>query len=278
MVLVSADLQLDLEVEDGRSVHGRLHGHGSRLRLEIDDPGAFAGARDAPAVRAFAEMLATQGVVVRVQSGDQHLVSLGEVSAPWWQRRATGSRRIRIGSLRGAITSVRSRARSTSPVLPPPDLAPPPTLWPPAPTFQRRSRRRVTTTHDPARGGSPRLVLVKEHVWAGERQPVYWLTERTTIGSSRTSDIRLPGLEDEHAVIHHDDNDEYVVTSVSGRTRVHGAPVDQTLLRTGTRIEVGPHRLVFTREEFADHGRPYGGRIGGEAGHQVSQPPRDASS
>ena len=57
---------------------------------------------------------------------------------------------------------------------------------------------------------------------------------------------------------------------------MHGAFVDRQLLRTGTRVEVGTHRLVFFREEYADHGRPYGGRIGGEAGHQRPQPPRDA--
>ena len=32
--------------------------------------------------------------------------------------------------------------------------------------------------------------------------------------------------------------------------------------------------LTFVREEYADHGRPYGGRIGGELGHQRRQPSR----
>ncbi|MGB0102247.1 MAG: hypothetical protein WBP61_18355, partial [Nocardioides sp.] len=147
----------------------------------------------------------------------------------------------------------------------------------PTPTFQRRSRRRVTTTHDPARGGSPRLVLVKEDVWAGERQPIYWLGEHTTIGSDPGADIRLPGIEPWHAVIDHDARDEFVLTATAGVTRVHGAPVGQQVLRTGTRVEVGKHRLAFRREEFADHGRPHGGRIGGEAGHQIPQPPREPS-
>ena len=55
---------------------------------------------------------------------------------------------------------------------------------------------------------------------------------------------------------------------------MHGAVVDQQILRTGTRVELGGHRLVFFREEYADHGRPHGGRIGGEAGRQLPQPPR----
>jgi hypothetical protein len=32
--------------------------------------------------------------------------------------------------------------------------------------------------------------------------------------------------------------------------------------------------MTFFREEFADHGRPYGGRVGGEIGHQRPQPER----
>ena len=31
--------------------------------------------------------------------------------------------------------------------------------------------------------------------------------------------------------------------------------------------------MVYAREEYADHGRPYGGRVGGEVGHQKAQPP-----
>ncbi|TIC81334.1 hypothetical protein E8D34_18245 [Nocardioides sp. GY 10113] len=274
---VSADLALDLDVEGGATVHARLSGRGNRLDLEVDDPGAFAGGRDAPAVRALAEGLAAQGLVIRVVNDGRHLVSLGAVSAPWWQRRVTGSRRIRIGSIRGALTSARSRARGTGPVLPDTTLLPPTTLWPLAPTFQRRPRRRITTTHDPARGGSPRLLVSKEMVWPGDRQPIFWLTERVVLGSGPEADIRLPGLEPVHAVIEHDDRDEYVVTAVAGVTRVHGARVARTLLRTGARLEVGDHRLVYYREEYADHGRPYGGRIGGEAGHQQPQPPREAS-
>lgn len=275
-LVVAADLGFDLEVAGRPAVHARLRGDANRLLLEVDDAGAFAGARDASAVRALAESLAAQGVVVRVESGGRHLVSLGDVRAPWWQRRATGSRRIRVGSVRGAFTAARSRTRGTRAVLPDAALVPPTTLWPLTPTFRRPVRRPVTTTHDPARGGSPRLVLAKENVWAGERLPSYRLRERTTIGSAPDCDICLPGLEPQHAVIEHDHRDEYVVTALDGSTSVHGMRVEQQLLRTGSRLEVGEHRLVFTREEYADHGRPHGGRIGGELGHQLPQPPRDA--
>jgi hypothetical protein len=57
-------------------------------------------------------------------------------------------------------------------------------------------------------------------------------------------------------------------------TRVNGAVVLRALLRTGTRIERGVWTLTFVREEFADLGRAHGGRIGGELGHQLGQPPR----
>ena len=275
-LVVAADLTVALELAGGGVVHARLHGVGSRLLLEVDDAGAFAGSKDAPAVRALAEGLALRGIVIRVVSGGRHLVSLGAVRAPWWQRRVTGSRRIRLGSARGALTSARSRTRRTEAVLPGVALLPPTTPWPLTPTLRRPPRRPVTTTHDPAHGGSPRLALAKQDVWAGERPPVYRLTERATIGSDPTCDIRLTGLEPLHAVVDHDDRDEYVVTAVDGVVRVHGAAIERQMLRTGTRVEVGTHCLVFFREEYADHGRPHGGRIGGEAGHQIPQPPREA--
>jgi hypothetical protein len=34
------------------------------------------------------------------------------------------------------------------------------------------------------------------------------------------------------------------------------------ILRTGALITLGSWRLAFFREEFADHGRPFGGRDG----------------
>ncbi len=271
---VDADLTFSLEREGATTVTGRLSGQGNRLVLEVSDPGAFAGAGDAAGIRALAETLADRGVQVRVEHDDVHLVSLGAVRAPWWQRRATGSRRIRLGSLRGAWTSARSRVGDRDPVLPTSAMLPPATLWPIAPTLSPRSRRPVTTTHDPGRGGSPRLVLEKASVWAGERQPVFWLEDRMTIGSAPGSDIELPGLAEVHARLHHDENDEWVVIAVDGVTRVHGAVVSQQLLRTGARVEVGEHVLAFRRDEHADHGRPYYGRIGGELGHQIPQPPR----
>src|SRR3954468_8519510 len=117
-LVVAADLRLELETSSGATVHARPHGRANRLTLEVDDAGAFAGSRDAPAVRALAESLAARGGVIRVTSQGRHLVSPGAVQAPGWRRRAAGSRRIKVGSVRGALTSVRSRSRDTASVLP----------------------------------------------------------------------------------------------------------------------------------------------------------------
>jgi hypothetical protein len=37
---------------------------------------------------------------------------------------------------------------------------------------------------------------------------------------------------------------------------------------------MGPWTFVYARDEYADHGRPYGGREGGEGTHQPRQPER----
>lgn len=268
--MVGADLDFTLSREGQPDVHGRLRGRANRLVLEVDDAGAFAGGQDAPAIRAVAEGLARRGMTLRVVQSERHLVTLGAVRAPWWQKRLTGTRRIRLGSLRGAWTSARSRTAGADPVLPGRSLLPPPTLWPPLPAF----RRQVTTTHDPDRGGAARLVLVRQSYLPGEAETVYWLHDGMRIGSGEGCEIRLDGLGDVHAVIAHDENDEWVVRAVSGTTRVHGGPVLTQILRTGARVGVGEHELVYRREEYADHGRPFGGRIGGELGRQRPQPPR----
>jgi len=277
---VAADLTFEVAVGEGgdaRTVHGSLKGSGRALVLEVDDPSAFAGRGDAPVIRALADTLAGRGIRIEVCSGDTHLITLGATRSPWWQRRVTGSRHIRLGSLRGVWTSARSRASTTDrPVLPDSTLTPPVTVLPLAPTFMRRPRRPVGTTHAPSGSGMPRLVLApRDESYRGERLPNYWLAETvTTIGSGQDCDIRLAGLQELHAEIRHDGQDEYVLVSHTLDTRVNGERVRQAVLRTASRVQVGGHVLTYYREEYADHGRPYGGRVGGELGRQRPQPPR----
>lgn len=278
---VDAALEFSVEVPGDRTVTGVLHGSGSRLELRVSDPFVFAGRSDARAVSAVADALAARGLTVTVVASSGPLVTLGAPHPPWWQRRVTGSRHIRIERGAGLWSLARGRVRATARALPAADLVPPATVWPLAPTFVRR-RRHVSTTHDPDRGGLPRLITAPgSHPRPGDAQAVFHLRDDvTTIGSEATCDIRLPGLAPRHAEVRHDERDEFVLVRLSapGDTLVNGAPVDTSVLRTASRVQLGEWTMSFYREEYADHGRPYGGRVGGELGHQRAQPPRPPRS
>ena len=103
----------------------------------------------------------------------------------------------------------------------------------------------------------------------------------TTIGSAPDNDLQLDGLDPHHGEVRRDDNDEYVYVDLDSDvgTTVHGQPVGQAILRTGALIVLGEWTVSYYREEFADHGRPYGGRQGGEFAHQRPQTvPRERGS
>lgn len=274
---VEADLQFSASMPGAREVTGRLTGSGTSLTVRVSDPFVFAGRQDAEAIRGLAHGLAHTGLTVTVVGPSGPLVTLGAPRTSWLQRRLTRSRHIRIERGAGLWSLARGRAQAANGgALPVGELAPPPTMWPPAPTFLRR-RRTVTTTHDPQHGGNPRLVMATSPRPTAVDQPrVFPLRGGVmTIGSAPESDIRLPGLAPRHAEVHHDEQDEFVLVRVaSSDVHVNGAPEDRALLRNATRLELGDWTLSFSREEYADHGRPYGGRIGGELGHQRSQPPR----
>lgn len=139
----------------------------------------------------------------------------------------------------------------------------------------------VTTTHARYGEGHPVLVLAMDSQhWSGEPQPVFPLHELTTIGSSPHADVRLDGLQPVHAEVRHDDRDEYVLVMLgSGEApaATHHDPArvpGPQVLRTGSTFHVGRWALTFQRAEAADHGRPYGGREGGEGERQPLQPAR----
>ena len=105
------------------------------------------------------------------------------------------------------------------------------------------------------------------------------LPDVTVIGSAESADLVLAGLNAVHARIVHDDRDEYVlyVTGNESQTQptlTEALPGAGRILRTGALVSLGPWRLAFFREEFADHGRPFGGRVGGEYAVQREQPER----
>lgn len=283
---VAADLELSVTVPDDaggtHEVRGTLRGTGSRLQLRVDDLAAVSGAGGLAAARSLADGLAPLGVAVDVVADGRRLLTLGAVRSSWFDRRVARSRHIRVA--RSGVMLGLARRRATSPaarLVPDRPLLPPRTPFPLAPTFLRR--RRAATTHDPDRGGRPRLVLAPgPHPWPGDRRTVFGLRPTVTrIGSGAQADIRLPGTAAAHAEIRHTPDDEFVLVHVAAgeETRVDGArlPVGDEAgprLHTGTRLQIGPWTLSFSREEYADHGRPYGGRLGGEVGHQRPQPPR----
>ena len=143
----------------------------------------------------------------------------------------------------------------------------------------------ITTTHDPRGGGHPRLIFaVGDEAPAKTEQREFMLQPGVTvIGSAADADLRLGGLAGHHAEIRRDAFDEYVYVDLgtSGGSHVDGQLVSAKTLHTGDRLELGNWTLSYYREEFADHGRPFGGREGGELSRQREQPeprPRGTSA
>lgn len=279
-VTVSADLGFEVTLPGAtRPVRGHLRGSAPDLELWIDDPAAFAGRGDRKLVRAAATAIAGRGMRVTVTSPAGRLVTLGAARASWLQRHLTGSAHIVLA--RPGALAVVWRNRGRRPALPGQRLAPPTTPYPLAPTFLRRRRRAPTTTHAGWGSGEPRLVAAPhDPPWPGERRRVVPLGPAvTTVGSDPGCDVVLAGLAARHAEIRHNRADEFVLvpTDRTAECRVNGEPVTGQVLRTGSRVELGEWTFSFVRDEYADHGRPYGGRAGGEFSHQRTQPPRPTS-
>ncbi|MFP5311416.1 MAG: FHA domain-containing protein [Actinomycetes bacterium] len=266
------DVDLDFSYTDefGAVTTGSAKAAGTEVTVQLDGLAPLAGG-GLPAleqVRPLAELLARQGVSITVAGPDGNLLSLGKVDSPASQRLVTRSPHIKLGKLGSLLPLVRQGKRKPRGM----SLLPPSTPLPLVPTVQRRIVRRVTTTHYARGGGRPRLIFVQDSAtWTGQIPREAALDrEVTTIGSSESSDIRLEGLAGLHAEIRHDGQDEYVLVPhapVSGSVSRTGPSV----LRTGARIQMGQWCLAFFREEFADHGRPYGGRSGGELAYERPQ-------
>jgi hypothetical protein len=275
---VRLDIDLDFSVESGgREVTGTVTAEGSEIEVRVSDLGdLLAGRRrDIRSVRRVALELARRGVVVSLAGPDGVVASIGAVRAPVGDRVLTGSPHIRVRSLPALVAALRTKPRGDSPI-----FVPPATLLPLAPTLERNRRPRVTTTHYLPGSGRPRLIFVLgSTTWNGQPPREFPLLEGvTTIGSHESADLRLDGLEPFHAEIRHDDDDEYVFVLLAETPSAF--PVldpevgRRRILRTGARIELGEWRMGYFREEFADHGRPFGGRMGGEFAYQRPQPPR----
>ncbi|KGJ78368.1 hypothetical protein GY21_07055 [Cryobacterium roopkundense] len=234
-------------------------------------------------IRDLAAQLAARGLTVSLNGPEGLIARIGAVDAPLVQRLLTKSPNITLGSRAALAPLIRSGAKNALSSAPSAVPLPPATLFPLVPTLDRKLRRRVTTTHYAPGGGRPRLIfVVGSKNWNGQMPREFdLLPTTTTIGSAPESDLVLAELRTFHAEIRHDENDEYVlypIGEVSGSARSVDADTSTRgggiILRTGSRVEMGKWRMAFFREEFADHGRPFGGRVGGEFAVQKPQPPR----
>lgn len=134
-----------------------------------------------------------------------------------------------------------------------------------------------TTTHAAWGAGSPHLRITR----GDERSEFALDVDLVRIGSDDANELRLADTDPLHATITHDERDEYVLemhgagemSASAGVAATHSGERTSTL-RTGSLFTAGPWTLVFARAEYADHGRPYGGRLGGEYSDQPPQPPR----
>ncbi|MET3951186.1 FHA domain-containing protein [Arthrobacter sp. UYEF36] len=270
-----ADVNLDFSLQEasGEETRGSVKASGSEVVVALDRIDALQSQRmpSLGDLRPLAKTLSDQGLTVVVDGPDGRIISLGAVEAPASQRVITKSPHIKLGKL-GALAPMlkrgrRSPARGIS-------LLPPGTLLPLLPTVMRRIPRRITTTHYTRGGGRPRLIFVQDSKsWNGQIPREFSLTaERVSIGSDESVDLQLPGLDGVHAEIVHNDRDEYVLVR-HGKVTGSFGPGSTSVLRTGSRLQMGQWCLAFFREEFADHGRPFGGRSGGEFAYQ--RPQRD---
>lgn len=134
-----------------------------------------------------------------------------------------------------------------------------------------------TTTHAEWGAGEPKLRISRDD----ERTEFLLDVDEVHIGSAAGNELRVADTDPVHATITHDERDEYVLTlhgdgemnASDSSDGTHSAPNTETL-RTGARFTAGPWTFVYHREEFADHGRPFGGRKGGEYDDQPLQEPR----
>ncbi|MET1052238.1 MAG: FHA domain-containing protein [Mycetocola sp.] len=279
--LLDIDLSFSLVEPGGRDaprMHGKMTADGTTVEIYTSNPEMFLAGRrpKLSSLRIVAEGLARRGLTVAITGPAGLIVRIGAVKTTAAQRLVTRSPHIELGAPAtvAPLLTPRRRDRDAEAAV----ELPPGTLFPLAPTFDRRVKRQVTTTHYTPGSGRPRLIfVVGSENWNGQRPREFDLLPTVTrIGSGESADLRLAGLADLQAEIVHDKNDEYVYYPGGRRERPtsNGAKATGQILRTGARIELGSWRMAFFREEFADHGRPYGGRAGGELAHQKRQPPR----
>ncbi|WP_238148993.1 FHA domain-containing protein [Serinicoccus sediminis] len=279
---VDADLTLTVSTPasgpgtEEEQLTARIVGTGAEIEVTLDRlvglPVGMGRRRAADLASDVGTVLADAGLTVVVSGPDGPVLAVGAVRSRFLDRAVTGSRHVAVRDRRAALRLLR-RSDGEGPSLA--DLTPPGTPWPLVPVAPPRRRRRVTTTHDPLGRGEPRLVyyLPPGPERGSPRQTAFLRRGTTTIGSDPGNDVVVPELAAHHAEVRRNpQDDEYLVHAVDGDVSVAGAVVEEgVVLRTGATVTCGEQRFVYVREEFADHGRPYGGREGGEFSRQRPQ-------
>ncbi|MCY0906175.1 FHA domain-containing protein [Arthrobacter sp. H14-L1] len=260
---IDLEFSAELPAEDGKEsapIRGSIKASGAEIIIYAENAALFRleSRRNLAPIRDLAASLAKRGIVVTVTVPEGTIVSLGAVEVSRVQRLLTNSHHIKPGRSNTWTTVIKAQASNRFPK----SRFPPSTPLPLSPTFQRQYRMKPTTTHYSRGGGRPRLIFVRDsETWDGRPPKEFNLTEDiTVIGSGPEANFRLPELAAAHGSIVHTDDDEYVFHP--------GDPANEgaypNILRTGARLLLGPWRMVFFREEYADHGRPFGGRTAGE--------------
>ena len=278
MPTVHVDLQFEVDTPDGDHATGSVRSDGKQVLVQSPDLTVLGGGRSNDDLTAMARMLADRGLVLTVADEEGALMCLGAVKSRFWHRVATRSKFVQVvrwrasAALKAAVVTSRGNGVGIPPTTPIPRHLPN-APW---------ARRRVGETHDPYGGGHPRLYLSDTRVPAMARKVMYFslLPGQTVLGSADDADLHLEGVDALQAVVERTDDDEYelVARGTTMHTFVNGQELDRQRLRTGSRVEIGPWRLTYVRDEHADHGRPYGGRIGGELGRQRAQDPPNYQS
>lgn len=131
----------------------------------------------------------------------------------------------------------------------------------------------TTTTHGSWGSGHPHLSIRRS-----DHRMDFALTAGTVrLGSAPDMELIVPGADPHHATIVHNEFDEFALTmhgdgDMSAASEGPGGRSET--LRSGARFTIGPWEFAFWREEASDHGRPYGGRNGGEGSVEPRQGPR----
>lgn len=265
-VVTRLDIDLSFSlVEPGvaEPLEGTIRANGTEVTITANHPELLGSRRSISTarLREISREVAALGFSVTLCGPAGLIASIGNVKTNVVQRAMTGSPHVRLGSAAAVAPMLRAKSGSASIPLPPM------TMFPLVPTLVRNSRHHITTTHYTPGSGRPRLVfIIGSENWDGTPAREFdLLPGSTVIGSGAEADLRLPGLASTSAVVRHNAGDEYVL-------EVMGMP--PVTLRTGARIELGVWRMAYFRAEFADHGRPWGGRLGGELSHQRPQPDR----